>query len=292
MDRDLTELLDRTSISPHEPVDPEQLRATATHRARARGATVVAGVSILAVAVVPAGIGLLDGIRGGTQDVAVVVDQPQQAVSFDVRLREPDRWTVPASQTTTEALRDGVPAAMALVPAEVRVPTGGPSLPAGNGLTWRFGPGAGSLARLTPDCGGGELCSGQYSEVLLVDGDGQIVLAHALPRVTGGGGFHTTADGHLVGHVQPSDSSGDTIAYRFGTTPGDRDVLVYPAGGSPFLPGESSRWPLAGDGQPIVLPDGWQVLPRNTTPPDALVPGSQDEIRGHLLEDLLNEASR
>lgn len=291
MDADLIDLLDRTSIDPHEPVDTRRLREAARRRTGIRRSATAAGVVIAAIAVVPTGIDLFDRVTAGLQDAVVIVEHPGQPVSFDVRLREPGQWTVPTSQTEAEALRDGVPVAMALVPTEVRVPDRGPSLAAGDGLTWKLGPGGRSIAALTPDCGGGQLCGNQYSEFMLVDGNGEIVLAHGLPHIAGTGSFHVTDAGDLVGYSEPTGTSGDTIAYRFGTTPGDRTVVVYPAGGSPFLPGQDTRWPLSTEGEPLVLPDGWQVLPEGTPIPDVLVPGRGADGDGDEMEGLLKGLS-
>lgn len=212
-------------------------------------------------------------------DVAVIVDQPEERISFDVRLYEPDQWTTEASQTVTEARRDGVPDAMAFVPTERRVAEVGPVLSAAPRLSWHLGPRSLSLGRLAPDCGNGDLCAGQYQEVVLVDDDtGEIVLAHALPLASGGGRFSVNAEGDLTGVALTLGEPRDTIVYRFGTSPGDREVIVYPAAGSPFLGGNRDGSPLAAPGRTVVLPEGWTVMPVGTPVPPSASLGEERRV--------------
>ena len=296
MDAEMTALLQRTSARPSTPVEPATLRATASRRTTGRQvATGLAGL-LVAAALLPA---VITGLGTGGSDVAVVVEPRPDPISFDVRLRHPDRWTEPASQTEAEARRDAVPVSMARVPTEVRVPDPGASVPARDGLRWVHGPGDGVLANLSPGCGSGELCAPYYSEFLLVDEEGQIILAHALPAGAGAGSWGSASDGSgdLIGWFGPtlhSDGSprgrgeGDVIVFRFGTSPGDREVLVYPGSDSPFL--EEGLSLLSPDDEPLALPGGWTVLPPESALPRAADPGrTGGVIATDELEELLDQ---
>lgn len=290
MDADITQLLQRTSITPYDPIDPTKVRVAARRRTRRGQAAGVAATTLMVAAAVPLGAQLLDQPR-----MAEPIVEPApagQRVSFDVVLHQPDEWTQPASQTEAEALRDGVPPNVIRIPTHVRVPDQGPSIDLEDGHTWLQGFGGTSaergLARLTPDCGGGELCDGQYMEFLLVDQSGEIVLAHPFPLVTAGGGFGTSTDGSgaLVGSFGET-AEADVVVFRIGTTPGDRQVLVWPTEGSPFVPDSSTSPALSAEGEDLQLPAGWQVFPVGTALPDGLAPGTDNSISSSDLEALL-----
>lgn len=196
-------------------------------------------------------------------------------IGFDVRLRRTLSGPGdPPGQTLDEVRRDQVPTALARVPTDRRVSVG-PTLRSGTGR-WVQGFTSSLLEPLAPDCTGPDLCAGQYAEAVLLDADGDIVLAHALPGLTGRGTLGVDADGHLVGvglTMHDDDPrQGDRVVYRLGTTPGDRTVVVLPGEDSFFLPHDE---PVATRGvlSPDALPDGWIVAPRGTQPPAWLTSG-------------------
>lgn len=273
MDRDIVELLERTSTTPQQDVDPAALRQIAQRRRSRRGfvaATSVVGIALLALPV----IGGLPSEP--TLDVTVADPNPGATdaggLSFDVALFEPEDWTTPTSQTIEEAIRDGVPPRMANVPTEVRIDVADPDTP-GDWPRWSVNPTSNALASSEGrSCGGGVLCNQFYGEALLVDEGGDIVLAHAMPSLgNGSGNGYEPSDGSddvilAFEYVDvATDEPTGVILMRFGTTPGDRDVLIYPADASSL---SSDRpWALAPPGRPLVLPDGWTVMAPGTEPP-------------------------
>lgn len=295
MDAEMTALLQRTSARPSTPVEPSALRAAASRRTSVRRVATGLGGLLVAVALVPAA---LIGLGAEDSDVAVIVEPASDPISFDVRLRHPDRWIEPASQTEAEARRDAVPVSLARVPTEIRVPDPGPTVPARDGLRWVLGPGEGALAEFGSGCHNGELCAPHYREFLLVDEDGQIILAHALPGELGAGTWDAASDGSgdLIGWFGPtlhSDGSlqneGDVLVFRFGTVPGEREVLVYPGNDSPFV--EEGLSLLSPDGEPPGLPGGWAVMSPEAPLPRAADPGrNAGSIDTEELEELLDLA--
>lgn len=233
------------------------------------------GPDLLPATAVPAptDVPTIEEVEGVEEVEGPATGEMSRDLGFDVRLRasiaDADG---PPSQTAAAARRDQVPTRLAALPTERRVASG-PSLPGDGDRRWQFGSSSVLLEPMAPDCTGPALCAGQYTEALLVDSSGEVVVAHALPGPADWTVGSSLDDGALVAVAGPSELTGDVLAYRLGTTPGDRTVIVFPGADSFYLPHDDPT-PLRGVLRPEDLPDGWVVADPDREPPSWARPGA------------------